>query len=74
MRTLVLALLLLGTACNGSDDEVPSCEQDCRDILLLPCRDNCDETCGDDDVCRDTCHGDCIGEFDACVARDCASE
>lgn len=75
MRTLLLALLLAGPACSGNDDdEVPACEQDCRDIILIPCRDNCDETCGEDDVCRDTCHGDCIGQFDACVARDCASE
>lgn len=74
MRVLPLLAVLITLGCNGDpDDTQPSdCEEGCRQVVLIPCRDACDADCGADDQCRDTCHGDCLGRFDDCVANDCA--
>lgn len=83
MRTLITTALLSMTAlvtpgCDGGDTDgiAPDggrndCEQSCFEVELRPCRDTCDETFADDDVARDACIGECIGDYDACVADNC---
>jgi hypothetical protein len=74
MRTLLLLAPLLAFGCNGKDDTAAprsQCDEGCRSVVLLPCRDACDRDCGTDDLCRDTCHGDCLDRYDGCLAEEC---
>lgn len=71
LRIVLCALLMACAGDDGIDTGRTVCEQSCFTSTLGPCRDNCDAECGDDPVCRDTCHGDCIGEYDTCVADNC---
>lgn len=76
-----IALLSLGTlvgGCAGGDTDTiepnagrTDCEQSCFEVELRPCRDNCDANFPDDDRARDGCIGECIGDYDTCVADNC---
>jgi hypothetical protein len=67
---LVLALAACGEEEPAGVDRTP-CEQSCFDVRLRPCRDRCDQTHGTDAAARDACHGECIRDYDLCVAESC---
>ena len=53
-------------------DVEPSCEEGCRDRELLPCRERCEQACGDDLQCLDVCSRDCQIASDQCIADECS--
>jgi len=82
-RLLRLPALLLLLACStGDSDDADTGRTDCEDACyqqeFLTCNQGCTEQCaqvdpGDDrDRCLDGCQGDCLVDYDACVAENCA--
>lgn len=73
------ALIALTVACGGAEpDPDPPVRTECEEICwvrdLLPCRDLCDRECGQDDECRDACHGDCLSRYQECVVEECSGD